>query len=335
MRKCIKCGLPETYQRIKFDKMGVCNYCNFYEEIRDEVQDWDGLEKKFAEKVKQIKKKAKKNGARYDVMIGVSGGKDSTYVLYQLVHKYKLRVLAFTYENGFSTPYMHDNIAEMLKKLDVDYVRIVPKESFLKHGNTVAVKYIKNFCILCGHFLWYNSFLTAHEKKIPAIINGRSRGQTLQFATSKKMLEPFETPSNLREFEYIMRHMVNGALLKVGEAALNIDYLDEVNVDSISYFMYHPYNEEEVKAFIEEKIGWKRPESNLKHADCWAHGIAEYYYLQSNGYPIITGDIAVDVREGNITLEDALAQIEKEAAEYKEVNPEELQRFKERISNKY
>ena len=44
MGACVKCGLPETYQKIVFDEYHVCNFCRFYEKHRKELSDFAALE---------------------------------------------------------------------------------------------------------------------------------------------------------------------------------------------------------------------------------------------------------------------------------------------------
>ena len=39
MKKCIKCGLPETYETIEFDASGVCNIC-LQHRFKNENIDW-------------------------------------------------------------------------------------------------------------------------------------------------------------------------------------------------------------------------------------------------------------------------------------------------------
>jgi len=56
---------------------------------------------------------------QYDAVVGLSGGKDSTYVLCQIVNKYKLKVAAVTYDNGFLTDFAKESIKNTVNKLGV------------------------------------------------------------------------------------------------------------------------------------------------------------------------------------------------------------------------
>lgn len=328
MMKCIRCGLDENYTKIKFNEQNVCNYCEFYEKYKIQLNDASSLEMKFQEKVAEAKAKAKKNKAAYDCLVGFSGGKDSTYIIYQMVKKYRMRVLAFTFDNGFSTQYGKDNIANALTKLNVDHITFSMNDEILRKQYSMCVKMMKNFCSVCFHNMYYYSYLFAHQNKIPMIVNGRTVGQILQCADSTDRIEPFETSKNLKDFE----HQMFGGLEERAEKSGKVEYLKEINdIEAVSYFAYHKISEEETMRFLEEKIGWQRPKGVSGHADCFAHAMAEYMSIQKHGYPVRTGELAVLVRAGEISKEEAERIIEKDRKNFQEVSLEEKERFYQRI----
>ena len=73
MKYCKKCLQPNTRPGIYFDENGVCGAC-IYEEDKKEV-DWIAREKELTD----ICEWAKSKGKCYDCVVGVSGGKDSTF----------------------------------------------------------------------------------------------------------------------------------------------------------------------------------------------------------------------------------------------------------------
>ena len=83
MGRCSKCILPEVYPNITFDNEGVCNYCKELQKI----------EYLGSLKLKEDLVKLKKDEGKYDCLVPVIGGKDSTYVLYQMSKVYDMRVL--------------------------------------------------------------------------------------------------------------------------------------------------------------------------------------------------------------------------------------------------
>lgn len=328
MKRCIKCGLDETYTGIRFSDSGVCNYCEFYEKHKTEIEDEAGLELKFLEKIGKAKEKAKQNGARYDCLVGFSGGKDSTYIIYQLMKKYDMRVLAFTFDNGFSTQYGKDNIANALSKLNVDHITFSMKDEVLRKQYSMCVKMMKNFCSVCFHNMHYYSYLFAHQNGIPMIVNGRTIGQILQCADSTDRIEPFETSKNLKDFEHQMFRGLEERTEKMGK----IEYLKEIDdIEAVSYFAYHKVSEEETMKFLEEAIGWQRPKGVSGHADCFAHAMAEHMSIQKHGYPVRKGELAVLVRRGELTIEEAEEMLKRDWANFEEVDLETREQFYQRI----
>ena len=73
-----------TRPRISFDKRGFCNACVWMEEKKN--LDWSSRINEFKKVIEKIK--LKKN--KYDCLVPVSGGKDGSYVSYQLKHKFNL-----------------------------------------------------------------------------------------------------------------------------------------------------------------------------------------------------------------------------------------------------
>ncbi|MDE6312746.1 MAG: hypothetical protein K2M46_03865 [Lachnospiraceae bacterium] len=331
MRKCVKCGLPENYADIRFDKEGICNYCNFYDQHRAVIQDEDFLKEKFREKIAYAKKKARENQSKYDCLVGFSGGKDSTYIIYQLKHKYHMRVLAFTFDNGFMTDYGKANIKNALEKINVDHIMFSVNEKRLRQQYSACFKMMKNFCAVCFHNMHYYSYLLAHQNGIPMIVNGRTMGQILQTADETYRLEPFETSDNLLDFEHQMFLGLEQKARKIPE----MDYLEEIRgIEAVSYFAYHKISEEETRKFLEEKIGWQRPKGISGHADCFAHAMAEYMCMQKHGYPVRTGELAVLVRRGEITKEEAEAELLRDSENFQELPQEVKDRFYHRIQLK-
>ncbi len=323
MRKCLKCGLPENFQGIIIHEDNECNYCKFYEKQKEVLNDNDFLHERFVEQLNQAKAKAKENNAEYDCLVGLSGGKDSTYIIYQLKHRYNMRVLAFTYDNGFATEYGRTNIQIALDKLNVDHISFAMNREKLRKYNQMCTSLFKNFCMMCFHLTHYYSHQIAAEKNIPLIVNGRTKGQILQFADSTHLLEPFEYTSCFEEYEY---QMFKKSAEKTAKLCRDLPKI-EGEVRALSYFMYHDYDPQEVMDFLEERLGWVKPKAGVAHADCWAHPVAEQLQMGAKAYPIMTGELAYMVRSGEISKEEAQRRIEKESVTGKTVDNKITERF--------
>lgn len=118
--------MDTTAPNISFDEFGNCNYCNSYfiqEQKVLKVSD-DNLSKI----VSKIKTEGKNK--KYDCIIGVSGGVDSTYIAY-LVKKLNLNPLAVHLDNGWDSELAVSNIEKTLKKLNIDlYTHVIDWREF-------------------------------------------------------------------------------------------------------------------------------------------------------------------------------------------------------------
>ena len=112
LKRCSKCILPETYPFIKFNSNNVCNYCENYEK-----QNFLGEEKLF----QYLEKFRSKNGEP-DCLVGLSGGRDSTYGLHLLKTKYKMNPIAYTFDWGLTTDISRINAAKVCGKLGVEHI---------------------------------------------------------------------------------------------------------------------------------------------------------------------------------------------------------------------
>ncbi len=94
LRRCTKCILPETFPGIEFDDEGVCNYCRNYVPV-----------KVFGEvELIRVLERFRGKGEKYDCLVPISGGRDSTFALHQMIRRYEMRVLAITVDTGAISP---------------------------------------------------------------------------------------------------------------------------------------------------------------------------------------------------------------------------------------
>mgnify|MGYP001440373209 CR=1 FL=1 len=129
IRRCSNCILPSNYPFIKFDKDDVCNYCLSF---KKPVLNNDGFEKILTER--------RSNTAKYDCLVGLSGGRDSVYGLYLLKNKYKMNPLAYTYDWGFIGEMARLNISNICAQLGVEII--------LRADNIEKLRYHK-IVIMC------------------------------------------------------------------------------------------------------------------------------------------------------------------------------------------
>lgn len=117
-RQCTKCLMDTTDRDIKFDDNGVCNYCLDFEAKKPKFTFTDKEEQKNLEKLAAQIKKDKKG--KYDCIIGLSGGVDSSYVCY-LAWKLGLSPLCVHFDNGWNSEVAVNNIKKILNRTGFDY----------------------------------------------------------------------------------------------------------------------------------------------------------------------------------------------------------------------
>ena len=109
---------------IRFDEEGVCNYCKTALENKEMVYfPGEKGKEKIEALVRQLKKEGE--GKKYDCMMGISGGLDSSY-LAMLGHKWGLRILGVHVDDGFDEQVAIENIKKLCDKCGIDLVTIAP-----------------------------------------------------------------------------------------------------------------------------------------------------------------------------------------------------------------
>lgn len=118
MKICSRCIYDERIAGISFNNEGVCNYCIQTDELNKQYQPGT---KEAEARLFEIFDKIKKEGAgkKYDCIIGISGGTDSSYMLCKAI-EWGLRPLAVHYDNTWNTAISNENIRKITKYCNVD-----------------------------------------------------------------------------------------------------------------------------------------------------------------------------------------------------------------------
>ena len=125
MRYCRRCLIPDTKPHVVFDAEGVCNACHAHDRKNDALAgvDWAEREHKFAALVEQARAR---RAPFYDVLVPVSGGKDSITQVARLL-PYDLRILAVNVDYGVKTEIGHRNLA-CVPRMGASLVTYRPEE---------------------------------------------------------------------------------------------------------------------------------------------------------------------------------------------------------------
>ena len=114
---CNRCVQDTTVPGISFDSSGVCNFCHLHDKMEQQFPNGNKGREILHSIFKKIKTKSKNK--KYDCVVGISGGRDSIYMLHLVVNEWKLRPLAVHFNDGFDNPVAGENMVKICKKLGV------------------------------------------------------------------------------------------------------------------------------------------------------------------------------------------------------------------------
>jgi hypothetical protein len=308
----------------RLNEQNVCNYCEYWSEKKDYLMNYDMHYPLFEERIRKVKGKYD-----YDALVGLSGGKDSTYVLYKLVEEYGLNVLAMTYENGYLSDWAVNSIKRTVEHLNVDHFFYRPQREIHKSFYNLAIRRLGDPCFACAFAGYFYTIKLCFEKRIPFFVHGRSPYQ--MFRNLYKENSDLFIPMLMLNYEshsfdrlkpvyqsvlgtmrkYIV-DLVDGKYESIKDI-LNEFFLPEDSLISdfvpefLAYFIYHPYDENDIKNDITEGVGWMPSEDDyvLGHYDCKIHDAAGYLYKELNGVDVLVPDVASMIRLGHINNDDA------------------------------
>ncbi len=320
MQRCTRCILPASYPAIVFDENGVCDECLNYKKIAIAGED----------KLKGILSKYRGKGARADCLVTYSGGRDSSNVLVQLVKKYNMKVLALTYDWGMMTPEAKKNWAKTRDILGIEHV-VIPAdiEKNLRHikQNLLAWAHKPSFGMwplltMGDKDIHYHIDRFAHRNKIPLVVHAADSG----FENARFKLEVFvgriHGKLNKRKlltkilFEYIKnpRYINMSMITGIKGWYGAFIYQPPPDVRYVNYYNYIMWNEEEIVSNILKELDWVRP-SDTKvtwRTDDYTSPLYNYLCYSMQGYTENDTLRSVQIREGQITREQALKMVEED-----------------------
>ncbi|MFY4769040.1 N-acetyl sugar amidotransferase [Aliarcobacter butzleri] len=248
---CSKCIYDERVSYISFDENGVCNYCHQLENLKNDYGTATTKgEKQFIKIIEQIKKDGKNK--KYDCIIGVSGGTDSSYMLY-LAKQWGLRPLAVHYDNTWNSAIATENIRKVLTALDIDlYTHVTDNkeaDDIFRSFFYADVAEIEASTDLALAEVMYRA---AWKYKVKYVLEGHS------------FMEEGITPVGRNYFDgkYIKSiHKMFGKLPMKSYPLMTITrflfWSMFAKIQKIRPFWYIDYNKDDAKKFLEKEYDWK------------------------------------------------------------------------------
>jgi len=296
--------MDTTDPLIRFDEKGICQYCHVHDELERAYPLNNVGRKKLNEIVEKIKKKGR--GKKYDCVIGVSGGTDSTYQLY-LAKKLGLRPLVIHLDNGWDSEIATSNIRNATKRLGFDLqTYVIDWEEFKKIQIAFLRASTPDSEIPTDEAIKSILYRVAAQERIKYLINGHS------FRTEGKVPVMWSYGDGLY-IKSVCRRFGNIKIKTFPNFTLYdfIKYAFVYRIKQIRLLYYFPYQKGEVKKMLSEELKWQ---------DYGGHHYESIYTRFLQGY-ILPKKFKIDkrkrefsalIRSGQMTRDEALRRIQDE-----------------------
>lgn len=324
MRYCKKCLQPDTRPGILFDEEQVCYACR-YEESKVNI-DWEARERMLQKIADDAKEEARNRNVAYDCVIGVSGGKDSTFQAVYAKERLGLHPLLVNCVPDELTEIGRANI-DNLSKLGFDMISIRPnphiakrlaRKTFLERGNVMAAS---EYC------LWASAYIMAEKFNIPLIIQGENAALTLGAARNQ---EAGDDAYSVVQLDTLRGGYASGLIQGEDDLGLDDVYLYQIpNVESMKekgiraiFLQYYAKEWSQVgnaefsvaRGMIGrmseklEDMGRYRRFTALDTNLIFVNQMIKYLKF---GFGFATDEACYDIREGRLTREEAIWYVEQ------------------------
>ena len=314
LQYCKRCCMPETNEGMNFDEMGICLACQSAEQ-KIHIN-WEERKKQLKEILDGHKKKS---GNNYDCIIGISGGKDSTFQLHIIKNIYGLEPLCVTFSHNWYTETGKKNLENMIDKFNVDHILFTPRRDVVNKLAKKSLNVIGDACWHCHAGIGAYVLQTAIRYKIPLIIWGEdashASGRATHLESYKYDSEYFTKISAKVTFEQMTG---DGVSMKQMSPYIfpSQKELEEVGIEGIFLSNYIFWDDERQTEFVRDTYGWQEDDvegtyKGYKSVECKMSGVHDYAKFLKRGFGRGTDHASQDVRAGLLTREEGFELAKK------------------------
>ena len=307
---CVRCAMDTTAPEIIFDESGVCNFCKHYDQVltKDLFVDKDG-KAKLNSLIEKVKSKGKNQ--KYDCLIGLSGGVDSSYVAYLVRKVYGLRALAIHLDNGWNTELAVSNVEKIVNKLDIDLItHVLDWKEFRDIQTSFMRSSISNIEIPTDHAIWAVLIKTAGKMGIPYIVAGNNvvtesimPASWLYGSKDSRLIKSIHSAFGTRKMKSYPRLTTYDYVY----------YLLFKGIKWLPILNYIPYQKEEAKQLLMKELNW-RDYGGKHYESIFTRFFHAYYLPQKYGYDLRKSYLSALICSGQISRESAMTELKNPPA---------------------
>jgi len=299
--------MDSTDTAIVFDENGVCDHCNTY--YSHTLPTWDTGNKGLAELMKSvelIKKDGK--GKEFDCIIGMSGGIDSSYLVYVAKEQLGLRPLVFHVDAGWNSQIAVNNIERIVDNLKLDlYTEVIDWEemkdlqlSFFKAG-------VPHIDTPQDHAFFATMYNFASKYKVKYILTGanysteciRNPIEWMYYQSDSIQIRDIQKKFGTKELKKY-------PLTKILWHKIYLPYIKGIKV--LKPLNNVPYIKTEAMKLLQDKFGWQPYPQ--KHFESRFTKFYESYWLPKKfGYDVRKVQFSSLILTGQMTREEALEKL--------------------------
>lgn len=294
------------YPLLTFNKNGICSICSIYENLQEKTV-FKGAE--GSQRITNLRNEIKLNqvNTKYDCVIGISGGVDSSYLVY-LAKEWGLKPYVIHVDNGWNSDISVKNIRTLLEKLQLELQTYVIDWQEMKDLQRSFIK----ASVLDIDLPFDNAFMavlfqTAQKINVKYILTGHNtetEGWMPENFTHNK-LDVINIKSIQRNFGKIK--LKTFPLM----GPLGIWYAKKwKKIKMISPLDYLDYNKENVKQFLINELGWI--DYGGKHFEnVYTRFYQSYILYHKFGIDKRVSHLSTLINSGQITKEKASEELTK------------------------
>lgn len=297
---CTRCVMDAAVAGLTFDADGICSHCR----IHDKLDHLYPTGEQGQSEMEAIAEKIKKDGQgkQYDCIVGISGGRDTSYCLH-MTKELGLRPLAVHFDNGWDADVAKNNLRKLCTKMDIDLHTVISDWVESRELTNCTLRACVPYIDMTDDVgIARSLYETAENEGVGYII--------LSHSFREEGINPLAW--NYFDGRYYR------ALVK-RFARIPIKKRKNLDIHHLLYWMFYKrirlinltnyYNDagQHVEQLLAEKYGWY--DTQQHHYDNEMFALVSHYSRKKFGFDWWRVDLAAKVRTGVIERETALAKL--------------------------